>query len=106
MFMRKAVLCASFALGVIAIPASAQVGIGFSIGVAPPPPRYEVVPAPREGYYWAPGYWRWEEPRRTHVWVEGSWVESRPGHRWRQDRWVQRERVYYYEPGGYEVIVR
>ncbi len=106
MFIRKAMLFASFALCAIAVPAGAQVGIGFSIGVAPPPPRYEVVPAPREGYYWAPGYWRWEEPRRSHVWVEGSWVAARQGHRWREDRWVERDRSYYYEPGRYEVIVR
>src|SRR5258708_29078507 len=80
MFIRKAMLFASFALCAIAVPAGAQVGIGFSIGVAPPPPRYEVVPAPREGYYWAPGYWRWGEPRRSPVWVEGSWGAARPGH--------------------------
>jgi hypothetical protein len=106
MFMRKAVLCASFALGMIALPATAQVSVGFSVGIAPPPARVEVVPAPREGYYWAPGYWRWEEPRRTHIWVEGRFVEARPGYRWRADRWVARDRAYYYEPGGYEVIVR
>jgi hypothetical protein len=100
MFIRKAVFCASIALGVIAVPAAAQ--IGFSIEVAPPPPRYEVVPSARAGYVWAPGYWRWEEPRRTHVWVDGRWEAERPGHRWVEDRWVERDRRHYYEPGRWE----
>src|SRR4029450_11502978 len=36
-------------------PANAQVNITF--GSPPPPPRYEVVPAPRAGYVWAPGHY-------------------------------------------------
>ena len=38
-------------------PASAQVSFSLSVGTPPPPMRYEVVPAPRPGYVWAPGYW-------------------------------------------------
>ena len=106
MFLRKAVFCASFALAAAALPASAQVVGSLYVDLAPPPARVEVVPAPREGYVWAPGYWRWEEPRRTHIWVEGRYVETRPGHRWVADRWVERERRWYYEPGRFEVIVR
>jgi hypothetical protein len=37
--------------------ATAQVGVSVVIGNAPPPPRFESVPAPRRGYIWAPGYW-------------------------------------------------
>ena len=29
------------------------------VNVRPPAPRVVVVPAPRVGYAWAPGYWRW-----------------------------------------------
>ena len=36
-------------------PADAQVSITF--GSPPPPPRYEVMPAPRAGYVWAPGHY-------------------------------------------------
>ena len=106
MFIRKAVLCASFALGTIALPAAAQVTAGLYVDLAPPLPRYEPYPAPRSGYIWVPGYYRWEEPRRSHVWVEGRWEADRPGHRWVYDRWVERDRRYYYEPGRWEVIVR
>ena len=54
---------------------------------APPPVRYEAVPAPRRGYVWAPGYW---EPRgHRHVWRAGHWVQNRPGYVYRQPAWVQ-----------------
>ena len=102
MFIRKAVLCASFALGTIALPASAQVTAGLYVDLAPPPARVEVVPAPRPGYVWSQGYWRWEEPRRSHVWVEGSFIAERPGHRWHNHSWVSRDNRYYYEPGRWE----
>ena len=46
-------------------PAAAQ-GIN-TFGTPPPAPVYEVVPAPRAGYVWAPGYYRWDGDR--HVWT-------------------------------------
>ena len=98
MFMRKALLCASIALCTIAMPAAAQVS--FSIEMAPPAPRYEVVPAPREGYAWAPGVWRYEEQRP--VWAPGKWQEARPGSYWVADRWEARDGRHYYEPGRWE----
>jgi len=104
MFIRKAVFCASIALGAITFPAAAADQI--VIDVAPPAPKVEVVPAPRTGYVWAPGYWRWEEPRRTHVWVEGRYEAERPGQRWVPDRWVPRDQRYVYEPGRWEVVVK
>ena len=77
-FMAAAVV----AIGFMAAPASAEV----FIGVAPPDPRVEVVPAPRLGYVWAPGYWAWRG--RHHVWMEGHWVRARAGYRWEPDVWV------------------
>ena len=68
-------------------PAAAQVGVNISIGTPPPAPIYEAVPAPRIGYVWAPGFWRWEHER--HVWAPGHWIEGRPGHRWVADHWVE-----------------
>ena len=50
-------------------PAAAEVDLSVTIGTPPPPPRYEVIPAPRAGYVWAPGYWRWEGHR--HAWMPG-----------------------------------
>lgn len=55
---------------------------------APPPVRYEAVPAPRRGYVWAPGHWRPQGHR--HAWVAGHWVKVRPGYVYRQPVWAQR----------------
>ncbi len=57
------------------------------IRVGPPPPRTEVVPAPRAGYVWAPGYWDWRG--RRHVWVNGHWEHARRGYVYRAPTWVQ-----------------
>jgi hypothetical protein len=69
----------------ITTAAAGEVVVG--INVAPPAPQYEAVPAPRAGYVWAPGYWRWEGHR--HVWVSGNWVAARPGYVYHQARWEQ-----------------
>ncbi len=70
-------------------PAAAQVGVNISIGTPPPAPIFEAVPAPRVGYVWAPGFWRWEHER--HVWAPGHWIAARPGHRWVADHWAHVE---------------
>ena len=62
----------------------AYVSVQFN---APPPLRREVVPAPRRGYVWAPGYWEPRGPR--HVWRAGHWVQVRPGYVYRQPVWSQ-----------------
>jgi len=54
----------------------------------PPPPREEIVPGPRRGFEWAPGFWAWRHGR--HVWVAGHWVRERRGSHWVPDRWVER----------------
>ena len=59
------------------------------VRVAPPPPREEILPAPRRGHVWAPGYWDYRGKR--HVWVKGNYMRERPGHRWEEHRWVERD---------------
>ena len=67
---------------------------------APPPARYEAVPAPRRGYVWAPGYW---EPRgHRHVWRAGHWVQARPGYVYRQPVWVQHGNRWDYRSGRWD----
>lgn len=84
-------------------PASAQTSFSITVGTPPPPLRYEVVPAPRPGYVWSRGYWRWNGYR--YVWVGGSWYRARPGYvyygpRWvhQGDRWVYRDRYWGRDP--------
>jgi hypothetical protein len=77
------------------VPAHAR-GV-VEIGVAPPPPRVIVVPEPRVGYVWAPGYWRWNG--RTHVWVDGVWMRERRGYHWEPAHWEERHGRYHFEEG-------
>jgi hypothetical protein len=88
-------------LGSIAIPAAARTNVDLYLNVGPPPLRYEVVPAPRYGYVWAPGYWHWTGHR--HLWVAGHWVRHRPGYYYEPARWVDydgrwRYRSPYWRP--------
>ena len=77
------------------LPAAADV----VVRIAPPGPRVEVVPAPRAGYVWAPGYWSWRDGR--HVWVGGHWVKERHGMHWHPSRWVERDGRWHLVPGGW-----
>jgi hypothetical protein len=58
------------------------------IQYGPPAPRYEIQPAAREGYVWAPGHYEWRDGQ--YVWFTGRWIPERPGYEWREARWVQR----------------
>ena len=84
-FAAAAISTAALVAPALVTPAAAEVGVNVSIGAPPPAPLYEVVPAPRAGYVWAPGYWRWDGGR--HVWAPGRFVAERPGYRYVPDRW-------------------
>lgn len=59
------------------------------VRVAPPALRTEVMPAPRHGHTWTPGYWNWRGNK--HVWVNGSWKRDRPGYRYAAPAWQERD---------------
>ena len=83
-------------------PAAAQasMNLGVTIGVPPPAPIYEAVPAPRAGYVWAPGFWRWDGHR--HVWARGHWIAARPGYRWVPDHWAAYHGGWRHEDGHWD----
>jgi YXWGXW repeat-containing protein len=57
-------------------PARAQIAIGISIDVAPPPlPVYDQPPIPESGYIWTPGYWAWDDDT-GYYWVPGMRVSA------------------------------
>lgn len=101
---RKLLVGALFASTVacISVPAAAEI----YVQIAPPAPRHEVIPAPRVGHVWAPGYWDWRNGR--HVWVRGRWERDRRGMYFHPGRWVERDGRWYMErsrwdkrgPGG------
>lgn len=86
-----------FAAGAALAPATVQAATGIYVEVAPPAPRVEVVPAPRHGYFWAPGYWEWRH--HHHVWVAGHWVHERRGYVWVEPRWEQHGERWHYSAG-------
>jgi len=96
--MKKTLIAALLAssIGAVALPAAAEI----YVNIAPPAPRYEVVPAPRAGYVWAPGYWDWRGHR--HVWVRGHWERERHGYYWHPNRWIERDGHYVLEKGRWD----
>jgi hypothetical protein len=64
-------------------PADASI----TVRTAPPAPIAEAVPAPRQGFVWAPGHYEWHHGR--YVWVGGNWLEARAGYAWQAAHWVQ-----------------
>ena len=45
-----------------AFSAGAQIAVGISVDIAPPPlPVYDQPPIPGDGYIWTPGYWAWDD---------------------------------------------
>ena len=88
MSITAATLAYTAAIGSASLtPAAAEVSITF--GSPPPPAIYEVAPAPRPGYVWAPGHYVLFNDR--YVWRKGQWIVARPGYRYVPDRW---ERIY------------
>jgi WXXGXW repeat (2 copies) len=102
MFMlKKTLIATSLALlalgGAFTVPAQAQVSI--RIGSAPPPPRVEVVPAPRRGYVWTAGHWEWQN--RRHQWVTGSWMRERRGQHFVEPVWTENNGRWEYRRGSW-----
>jgi len=68
-------IIATILIAAAPLAASAQfsIGVGFTIGSAPPPlPVYSQPPVPYAGAVWTPGYWAWGPA--GYYWVPGTWV--------------------------------
>jgi len=102
--LKRMLLCSLAVLGFASVPAFAQVSLQFGVNLAPPPMQVEVVPDPRAGYVWAPGYWGWNGYQ--HVWVQGRWIAERPGYYWVPERWEPHYEArgphYHFAPGRWE----
>jgi hypothetical protein len=98
-----AALLTVFGAGALApLPSMAQADVRVFIGTAPPAPRFESVPAPRNGYVWAPGFWNWENNR--HVWIAGHWEASRRGHQFQRSEWVRDNDGWRLDRGGWRQV--
>jgi len=97
---RKLLLAALAAASIGLAPLPAAAAVSIYLDVAPPAPRYEVVPAVRPGYAWQPGYWDWRGSR--HLWVKGHWVRERKGVHWHPSRWEERDGRWAFERGRFD----
>jgi len=96
MKIRSIVVALAIALGMLGMAATANAKtVELEIGVAPPPDRVEVVPAPRPGYIYERGHYIVEGDR--YVWHEGQFIREREGHHYEPyvlerhgDRWHYR----------------
>ena len=97
--MRKLIIgsLVAAALGSVAIPAAARTNVDFFVNIGPPPVYHEVLPAPRHGFVWVPGYWDWRYSR--YHWVAGHWIRHRPGYYYEPVRWHHRGGRYYRSGG-------
>jgi hypothetical protein len=87
-----------------AIPAAnAQVSIGISINIEPPPlPVYDQPVIPGPGYLWTPGYWAWNADIDDYYWVPGTWVlPPEPGVLWTPGYWAWNDDGAYVFNDGY-----
>lgn len=84
-----------------AAPAAAQVSIGISVRIAPPPlPVYEQPPLPGPDYVWTPGYWAWDDLAGNYYWVPGVWMLApRPGLLWTPPWWGWQDGAYIFHSG-------
>lgn len=97
--MKKLLLASlvAAALGSFSVPAAARTDVYLNF--APPAPRVEVVPAPRAGYVWVPGYWEWRGHK--HFWVSGRWLRERRGYHYAPARWEEHEGRWVFRGGGW-----
>lgn len=102
---RTLTFAAALTLGAAALmplTSTAQTGARIYITSEPPAPRYEAIPAPRNGYVWAPGYWNWDGNR--HDWVAGHWEASRSGQQYQRSEWRRDNDGWRLDRGGWQEV--
>ena len=97
---REMAVIASFAT--VSVWSAPSFAARVEVEIAPPPPQYEVVPPPRAGYVWAPGYWRWDDEHHRHAWVGGEYIHERHGEHWVPHRWSEHDGRWHFEDGHWE----
>ena len=97
MNMRKLAVASLLVTCTSIAPQFALARADINVTIAPPPLREEVVPAPRHGYVWAPGYWAWDHNK--YAWRTGTWMHERPHQHWVAHNWEHRGEHYYFSTG-------
>ncbi len=97
--IKKMLIATMVAASLSGVATTASAAVDLYVNVAPPENRVEVVPAPRAGYVWAPGYWDYRGHR--HAWVRGHWERERRGYIYNEPRWEQRDNRWVMHRGGW-----
>jgi len=94
------VLCLGTAI-VAPTQTKAQVFVGISVRLAPPPlPIYDQPPIPGPDYLWTPGYWAWDPDVADYYWVPGTWVQPpQAGVLWTPGYWGWQDGAYAWSEG-------
>lgn len=98
--MRIRTLAAAAVVAIVASPAFAESRVEVEIGVAPPPDREVIVPAPRAGYIYERPHYEWDG--NTYVWSDGRYVEERRGHEYVQPRIEHRGEHWFFHRGHWD----
>ncbi len=90
-------------LVVIGVPITSQaasIGVGISVGIAPPPlPVYAQPICPGPSYIWTPGYWAYD-PVDGYYWVPGIWVMApEVGFLWTPGYWGWGGAAFFWHAG-------
>ncbi|MGO8787480.1 MAG: YXWGXW repeat-containing protein [Terriglobia bacterium] len=88
---------------ILAAPTTAQaaeVSIGISVRIGPPPlPVYAQPVCPGPGYMWTPGYWAYD-PDNGYFWVPGTWVMApAPAMFWTPGYWGWGGSAFFWHAG-------
>jgi len=97
----KAFFLAGLLCLVVAGPAEAyaEVSVGVSVNVGPPPlPYYPQPLCPGPGFIWTPGYWAYGDD--GYYWVPGTWVMApEVGLLWTPGYWGWRSGYWWWHRG-------
>ena len=96
--MRILTLAAAVVVALGTSPAFADVNV--EIGVAPPPDREVVIPAPRAGYVYEHPHYAWDG--KAYVWNDGRYIEERQGHVYVQPQIEHRGEHWFFHRGHWD----
>jgi hypothetical protein len=95
--MMKKILLGTMVAATLSVGSVSVATADVFVRVAPPAPRTEVMPAPRKGYVWTPGYWDYRAGR--HIWVQGTYVREKHGYHYANPQWHERDGRWVLERG-------
>src|SRR5579864_4826046 len=92
-------MLAALLFAALPFASNAQVAIGVSVDLAPPPlPVYTQPPCPGPGYIWVPGYWAYGDD--DYYWVPGTWaLAPEVGFLWTPGWWGWGDGGYVFHSG-------